>query len=53
MNDFVLQYANSIICEPSGLTYTDLKYQMTQKIMIVKPDNDKHSEIVDLVDNLP
>ena len=53
MKEFVLQYADSIICEPSGLTYTDLKYQMTQKIMIINTDTNKHNEIVELVDNMP
>lgn len=53
MNRFVMQYADSIICEPSGLSYTDLKSQMTQKIMIVNSNNKKHSEIVEMVDNLP
>ena len=35
MNEFILQNSDRIICEPSGLTYTDLKYQLTQKIMIL------------------
>jgi hypothetical protein len=63
MNEFIEQYADSIICEPSGLTYTDLKEQTTQKIMIVnnetinqsKPcsqDEEEHKKIIDIIDEM-
>ena len=36
MNNFIERYADSIICEPSGLTYNQLKETKIQKMMIVK-----------------
>ena len=39
MNNFIEQYADSIICEPSGLTYNQLKETKIQKMMIVKQNN--------------
>lgn len=41
MNEFLEKYADSIICEPSGVTYTELKAQKTQKIVIVNQDENK------------
>jgi hypothetical protein len=35
MYDFIEQYADSIICEPSGLTYNQLKETKIQKLMII------------------
>jgi len=35
MYDFVEQYADSIICQPSGLTYSQLKETKVQKMMII------------------
>jgi len=52
MREFIEQYADSIICEPSGLTYTDLRSHMTQKIMIVNKEVDKHKEITNIIDDL-
>jgi hypothetical protein len=52
MNEFILQNADRIICEPSGLTYTDLKYQLTQKIMIINQDYDRHQEIINHLDKM-
>jgi len=39
MNNFIEQYADSIICEPSGLTYNQLKETKIQKMIIVKQNN--------------
>jgi hypothetical protein len=35
MNGFIEQYADEIICQPSGLTYNQLKETKIQKLMIV------------------
>lgn len=35
MNSFIEKYADSIVCEPSGMTYTELKQSKIQKMMIV------------------
>ncbi len=58
MYKFIEQYADSIICEPSGMTYTDLQNQRTKKIMIVDQenheihDNEKYKEIISKLDKL-
>ena len=38
MKEFIERYKDSIICEPSGLTYTNLKYQMTKKFIIINEE---------------
>jgi hypothetical protein len=45
MNNFIEKHANSIICEPSGLTYNQLKENKIQKMMIVNYDK-KHEKKV-------
>ena len=52
MNNFIKQYADSIICEPSGLTFTDLRNQKTKKIMIVNSKNERHSNIEKMIDDM-
>ena len=39
MNKFIEQYADSIICEPSGLTFNQLKETKIQKMIIVESEN--------------
>jgi len=39
MNNFIERYADSIICEPSGLTYNQLKETKIQKMMIINQNN--------------
>ncbi len=39
MNKFIEQYADSIICEPSGLTYSQLKETKIQKMILVESEN--------------
>ena len=39
MNKFIEEYADSIICEPSGLTYSQLKETKIQKMIIVESEN--------------
>lgn len=41
MNQFLEKYADSIICQPSGMTYSELKAQRTQRIIIVN-QNEKN-----------
>ena len=35
MNNFIEKNADSIICEPSGMTYTELKQSKIQKMILV------------------
>jgi hypothetical protein len=35
MNSFIEKYADSIVCEPSGLTYNELKENRIQKMVLV------------------
>jgi hypothetical protein len=35
MNSFIERHADSIICEPSGLTYNELKDSKIQKMILV------------------
>jgi len=35
MNSFIEKHADSIICEPSGMTYSELKESKIQKMVLV------------------
>ncbi len=35
MNSFIERHADSIICEPSGMTYNELKDSKIQKMILV------------------
>ncbi len=35
MNSFIEKHADSIICEPSGMTYSELKQSKIQKMVLV------------------
>jgi hypothetical protein len=36
INSFIEKYADTIVCEPSGRTYTELKESKIQKMRIVE-----------------
>jgi hypothetical protein len=38
MNDFIEKHADSIICEPSGMTYNELRQSRIQKMILVESD---------------
>ena len=39
MENFIKKYANSIVCYPSGLTYSQLEESKIQKMTIVEKNN--------------
>jgi hypothetical protein len=40
MNEFIEKYKDSIICEPSGRTLSDVKNQTIQKVFIIRKDGE-------------
>jgi hypothetical protein len=40
INKFIEEHANSIICEPSGLTYNQLKETKIQKMMLIEKNTE-------------
>lgn len=38
MNSFIEKYADSIICEPSGLTYNELRQSKIQRMVLVESE---------------
>ena len=52
MDEFVEKYAERIICQPSGMPYTELKNQTIEEVTTIKTDTDKYEEIVSIIDNM-
>ena len=49
--EFIQKYKDSLICEPSGRTYTELKKDGIMKMMLVH-DSDRYDNVVDDLDRI-